>query len=519
MTLGGPVPPGRVWLNAEPDRESYLLNQRGELRVTVWSPAARDATVIARFDGEESRTVVHLAAAATTALTLPLRTQTPGERRVDLSLEGLPSGVAPPPCRVIYEVLPRRIKVLIVSGRPSWDTKFLAQALRLDERLEVVSVAALMPGRVETISTRSEVSTPPESPQDLAAFDVAIIGRNPERALPRAALASLVDFADGGGHLVLLDAPAFEDESLRAAWAAADPVVPGEAVVPDARLRASASSPLFKGIVADGEVEKNLSRLPGLAVEGVTALKPATRMLLETRMGEPAVVAMTFGRGRVVAVLARDLWRWRLLPPGSKGLAGIYDGFWSNLVRWLALGEGFAPGRVVSLELSARRIRPGEPVTIEAVARWLPTPWFQPRVSVVDERGGAAAVALAPADSDTRWRGSFVPQSEGTYRVILDPAPLTGGTVEKDFRAATEDVERWNTSADPATMRALAEQTGGIVLDASKPDDAPGLLAAARPRTASTTRIEPAWDRAWVLAVLAGLLGVEWLGRRWVGWS
>lgn len=511
MTLGDAAPADGVWLRAEIDRETFLLHQPAEARVRVWSAKQRGVTVVAESDGQTVRVPVHLIAGVAVPVTIPLRTDAPGERRVALSLEGLSAGLAPRPRHVFYGVLPKRIKVLILAGEPDWDTKFIAQALRLDERIELVSATALMTGRAEVISTRSEVNTVPTTPREIASYDVIVVGAKPERVLNESGIASIVDYVAAGGHAVLLDEPA-------ASWSSLDPVHRGDGVEDESAIRfARDAPPLLAGLPA-ASADAALSHMPVPAVRRATGLKPAARSILETTGGKPAVVAMDFGRGRAVAVLARDLWRWRMLPPDSGALSEVHDLLWSNLVRWLALGDGFEPGGAVKLELDARTLAPGRPLSVEVSARWRPSADFAPRMSVVNEQGDRVPVTMTRGESETRWNGTFTPRVEGEYRVVLDASPLRDAPIEKRFRAVAEDREEWNTSADPALMRDLSARTGGLVLDAAKIDEVPALLLDAQPRAGKTIRTEPAWDRWGVLALIAGLLGAEWLGRRWMGW-
>ena len=75
--------------------------------------------------------------------------------------------------------------------------------------------------------------------------------------------------------------------------------------------------------------------------------------------GPPAIVTMNLGRGTVAAILGEGLWQWSLLSKDKHDLAGFYDTFWSNLVRWLAMGGDFQPGQQVALNLSRTSARLG----------------------------------------------------------------------------------------------------------------------------------------------------------------
>ncbi len=512
MPLGGATLTDNVWLGAKIDRPTFLLNQPGQLQVSVWSARERDITVAAEADGQVDRVPIHLAAGVMVPVTVPLRTQTPGERRVKISLEGLPAEITPQPQHVFYEVLSKRIKVLILAGEPDWNTKFIAQALRRDERIELVSAAALTAGRVEVIATRSDVSAVPTTPQELALFDVIIVGGTPERIVNLSGLAAMVDYVAAGGHVVLLGA-------MPSAWSVLDPVIRSSNTSENTTIHLSRDAPaLFAGLLPRDAAEPALSRMPTLTIEKVKSLKPAAYSLMETRNGEPAMAVMNVGRGRSVASLTRDLWRWRMQAAPEANMDELYDVLWANLVRWLALGDGFEPGSAITLELESRTVTPGRPLAVEVSARWLPDAGFSPRVSVLNEQGDRVALTVSRGDSDTRWNSTFTPRVEGEYRIELDASPWHEAAIVRRFRAVDEDREKLNTSADSELLRQLAQRTGGLVLDASKIDEVPPQLIDAQPRVETTTQMEPAWNRWEALLLLSVMLGGEWLGRRWMGW-
>ena len=512
MPLGGTTLTGNVWFDAKIDRPIFLLNQHGQLQARVWSARERDVTVVAEVDGEVARVPIRLTAGVMVPVTIPLRTQTPGERRVTISLEGLPAEITPQPRHVFYEVLSKRIKVLILAGEPDWNTKFIAQALRRDERIELVSAAALTAGRVEVIATRSDVSAVPTTPQELALFDVIIVGSTPERIVTSSGLASMVDYVASGGHVVLLGA-------MPSAWSVLDPVIRSSNTSEETVIHLSRDAPaLFAGLLPREATEPTLSRMPTLATEKVKSLKPAAYSLMETRNGEPAMAVMNVGRGRSVASLTHDLWRWRMQAAPETNMDELYDVLWANLVRWLALGDGFEPGSAVKLELESRTVTPGRPLAVEVSSRWLPEADFSPRVSVWNEQGDHVALTMSRGGSDTQWNSTFTPRVEGEYRIELDASPWREAAIVRRFRAVDEDQEKLNTSADPELMRQLAQRTGGLVLDASKIDEVPAQLIDAQPRLETTTQMEPAWNRWEALLLLTALLGVEWMGRRWMGW-
>ena len=75
-------------------------------------------------------------------------------------------------------------------------------------------------------------------------------------------------------------------------------------------------------------------------------------------------------------------------------------------------------------------------------------------------------------------------------------------------------VEKRELSADPETMRQLAEISGGAVLTAKDVAQLPEIVRHRDAERELLHRRHPAWDRWWLLAGIFALLGAEWWLRR-----
>jgi hypothetical protein len=78
-------------------------------------------------------------------------------------------------------------------------------------------------------------------------------------------------------------------------------------------------------------------------------------------------------------------------------------------------------------------------------------------------------------------------------------------------------VENRELSADPDTMRLLAETSGGAVITLSDVPRMAGVVQRWQERRELSHREQPVWDRWWVLAGVVGLLSLEWWLRRQEG--
>ncbi|MEO0588910.1 MAG: hypothetical protein AAF078_14880, partial [Planctomycetota bacterium] len=160
----------------------------------------------------------------------------------------------------------------------------------------------------------------------------------------------------------------------------------------------------------------------------------------------PAVVSMPYDRGVVTAVLAEGLWRWDMLSGDRAAGLGAYERFWSNTVRWMALGGAFRPGQSAALRLSQRSVRTGESVEIEAIRRTI-EPGRALTVAVIGEDGAAEPVPLrAVGGGGLRLRGQWVASEAGVVRVVAtlgdEPAAEAMLSVYEADRERMETADR-----------------------------------------------------------------------------
>jgi hypothetical protein len=232
----------------------------------------------------------------------------------------------------------------------------------------------------------------------------------------------------------------------------------------------------------------------------------------------PAIVKMTSGRGDVVAILGEGTWKWSLLTPQLQDMRGFYDLFWSNLIRWLALGGDFPPGQQTSLQLSRSSVRLGDEMTADVVYRFAPDGVADPRVQVIDPNNKPVDVAVhrLPGPSP-RFRASWNPEVAGVHRVLAETPGMTPPQLDARFNVYDVNVERLHTSANPLALQMLADASGGALLKTDELDELPERLARHRSAMQAPPRLEYIWDKASVMLLLLGWLGAEWLLRRMAG--
>jgi len=444
------------------------------------------------------------------------------------------------------EVSAERIKVLLLEGEPYWDTKYLAQSLRKDASIELTHITQVSTTKQSKIITRGAAASAamlPTKPEDLAKYNVVILGRGIEHLLDLTVAKLLPAYVDQhGGHVIFARGQPYDPASaigkeIAREWSAMEPVVWGAApgargVMRDASLVLTPIGkvePCFAFDAIKVDADEALAALEAFNVLPIVESTKLSAHVLaravshgaagagDAESAPPALVRMQVGAGHVVAVLGEGLWQWSQLPPTLKKYDGLYDTFWSNLVRSLAMGSRFQPNQDVSLELSATNARLGDPLTVTLVTRTPPRDDWRPMLKVVDPAGTTHELSPRKLTGGTRQQATFKPETTGVYTVTLDAAPLIPARQEKKFSVFFEDVERLESSADPDALRALAEQSGGLFFTADQAGELPGQLTRLRAAQVTPDRLEYVWNTGFVLALLLIWTGMEWLARRGVG--
>ena len=441
---------------------------------------------------------------------------------------------------------PTRLRVLVLEGQPYWDTKFIAQALRTDAAVSVDQVTRVTADRWERITTGPPGPALPSGPVaeavqrlDFASFNVVMLGRNLGEVLDPAQWAALGRWVENGGHLVLTRG---RPEALSSPAAARlDPMGPGVAT------RTGPIAALVEGPAGSGGVLGSASAAavradpPGLRwLERGLPVKPATRVLLRaagTAEDAPALVAMSLGRGSVLAVLGEGLWRWALPSgngpsrPGAEETRARFDAFWAGITRGLLFGSADAGGGLATdplrLTLPAEVPAPGEAVRIGVRLR----EGIDPADAAVEVEAPSGRVvrlrpeAAVPAGGgdradDDELTVSFVPEEAGAHAVrgLVDPA--AGADAEPVVRLLVVrplGLERTLTSADAGAMREIAARTGGEVLSPTEPAKLTGYLRDVAVSRARPPRPEPVWNTNALLLTLLGAWSGLWVLRKAAG--
>lgn len=547
VSVGSTQPPPDLALIAIPQQPYLLPDETGSMLIQVHQSGFADAAAsiqIQTSDGQTIHKTIAFNNQPSASITLPVTHASPGRYAYQISAATLPgeTSTANNTHTAFVEVTQQPMRVLILEGEPYWDTKFLAQALRTDNRIQLDHIAQINPKKRQNIVTRSAGDqqtslSVPTSADDLNVYDAIILGRGIEHLLDITTLKKLEAYVSNtGGSLIFARGLAYDPNTAEGqiASVALEPLEPvhfGLGVMNHIQLNLTnpgLSNPAFAfqnlGDTSQGVVT-NLPPIDSLHV--VDSLKPATIVLAQaaTTNGQidnnpsstPAIVTMAYGRGRVFAILGEGLWRWSFLPPEKIKLRGAFQSFWSNTLRWMVMGGAFQPGQEVSLQLGRSSLRAGDTQSIDLTTKSPPA--APPTLSVTNPAGIEQQLQFRKIPGgQTSYRASFNPDQPGVWSVNVQTPGLEPSQLTQPFSVYDLDLERLNAAARPQTLKQLADQTGGLFFEASQPVNLAHQLQRLRASMLVPPKPVYMWDEAWILTCLLLWMGLEWLGRRKAGW-
>lgn len=439
----------------------------------------------------------------------------------------------------MVDVLDRKERILHYEGEPRFEMKFLRQAVREDDNLEVVTLQRT----AENKFMRVGVDDPehllggfPKSREELFAYRGLIISNVEASAFTGDQLRMIAEFVEKrGGGLLMLGGPRAFAEGGYAGTPVADalPVVLERAVRSSngdnlpSRLfvrptRAGENHGLTQIAATEAASAARWPELPQLtSVNPIRAIKPGATVLLtgsdDSRRDQVVVAAQRYGRGKAIAQTVQDSWLWQMhasMPLEDQ----THENYWRQMLRWLVSD---VPDSVEAHPVTDR-VEPGEPVSV--VADVVDASFLELNDAVVTAyiSGPNAELEEVPVqwsgERDGEYRAAFTPRSAGVYTARIE-ATRNGKTIGSStahIRAVPSDAEYFDATMQAARLERVAAETGGRFYT---PATLSGLADDVQYSGRGVTTIEERelWHMPIILMTLLALLGAEWALRRRVG--
>ena len=426
-----------------------------------------------------------------------------------------------------------KIRVLTLSGSPAWNYRFLRMAMKQDPLIELISFVFLRTPSDSVDVPESQLSLIPFPIDDifleeLKNFDVIVFDDFSHRAYFNPVYLERVrDFVrDGGGLAMFGGARAFDSGGY--GESALKDVLPVEL---DGKGTYKSSGALNAVLTATGKAhpvtrllpdpktnEEAWSKMPALT--GLNQVRSARGETLISTDGAPLLTIGRFGKGRTLALMSDDVWRWNFIAVGNKETPQNHLKLIRQAVRWLAQERSFEQVQLRPIPSA----QPGEKVAIKLKVLkddFTPTRQASVQLRVISAEGEPALVAASADSEEGEYTGEFIPTKEGTYQVEAE-ASLGGKVLGKDkssFSAAFAYGETDDGRPRPDLLKQIAATSKGEYISINDWNEKTVERIAAKLESVAPSQIVEQrqtrlWSTLWPFGIILLLLSVEWWMRR-----
>ena len=418
-------------------------------------------------------------------------------------------------------------KVLIVDGRPRWETRYVRNLFERDEQWEVNAVVAGASAGEPGLVRGTQREQFPATAAELMGYDLVVLGEVP-KGVWRDELEWIRDFVgERGGGLLLVDgARDWFREYGGTALSGLFPVEWGGVPVSGKGVRLE--------VVGGGAGRAALSLAPertqsaevwagleGPSWVAASAALPGSEVWLEAvSEGKrvPAVVYRPFGAGRVLYQGMDESWRWR------RDVADrFHTVYWRQVADYVAEKPFAVKDRFVSLDAGSMTYRPGESAEIRMRLRDGDGKSVkETKANAVLFRNGQrlATVPLKPSGvQGGLFLGKTAALEPGDYEISVEAAAIPEGEnrARTGFRVEPRSVGELSLlNLNEELLRSMALSTGGRYL---REEDAARLEADLAPLSEGRViELDTAlWESYYWLVPIVVLLGMEWVLRKRAG--
>ena len=459
----------------------------------------------------------------------------------------------------------KRVKILLVDGRPRYELGFIRRALQNDPNIQLTDrfLKSVSANGKSYGGTRADPSHDfgfyPDDRETLFDFDAIILGNVDASEFTPKQLENTVEFVRtrGGGLLMLGGSSSLGNHELSGSYINT-PIVqclpvelelgsPPALLAPRRRPRSAIGSRSVDKegyklqLTPEGKVE-NLMRLADIPTENLELWKimPALKGYSKVKRAKAGALILAehptdrnefgnriliathnYNAGRVMVFTPHSSWRWQLIPSHEEGnqrfwhQGDSHERFWRQAMRWLTT----APKEHLKLDIAKTTYALKEPVVIEVTAT---DPEFQLtnnakiRAIVVDEEGKRKELRLDQVlGKDGLYTARFIPNRYGEYTVIA-AGTLGGedlGEQQTLFEVKTSYAEFSDAELNVALLKTLAEGSGGKYYTMEEADQLVKQIPLVESATSKITDVD-IWDIPLIFGAVIALLGFEWFLRK-----
>ena len=421
--------------------------------------------------------------------------------------------------KIFYiNVLSNKIKVLLISGAPSPDLSFIKNTLSEDKNISVNSITQigsnnyLEKNNREALIDSSQIlfligfPTKETSNEFLNKIHDAIHNKSKPFFIT---LSGNIDFSKLNQFQSELP---FTADKSGAGFTEVQPnISPGEL-----------SSPLIQNN-APNPVDAWNNLPPVLQLNATYKSKPEDEIISTVKINNvpintPLIITRRLGSKRSIAVLAKDIWKWKLQTADEN--LNLFDNFILNSVKLLNTSE---KQKQVTIKTSKRNYSTGENIDFTGQVydeTFNPVSNAEINVKISGEKENYDLTLSAAGNG--LYEGSLQINKPGNYN-FSGTATREGNKLGVDsgkFNVGEVDIEMINPQMNYDFLSSLANETGGKFFNSSNYNQLFSLIKdlnkkASKEKT-NVSEIK-LWSNEWLMITAILLFALEWFFRKRAG--
>jgi hypothetical protein len=463
-----------------------------------------------------SQQTVTLSPAGIQNITFDYIPQSDGEKKLTIRLSAFDDEFTTANNKQVFylNVLSNKIRVLLLASSPNSDMTFIKNSLKRDENIQISSIVQISRDRfmenldyklVDSADVLFLVGFPSDAtPEDLSN---RVITKIRDRKTPffftlTAGISTnkLSRFSN--------DLPFTTAQNFNGTREVQPYIVPEQL-----------ANPIIQ------QIEKNLSENwnnlpPVFQPNAIFSPRIGSKTIALIKVNNnvtnsPLIIASNFSGRRSIAVLAKDIWKWKL-QVAPKGI-DLFDSFIVNSLRWLKAREDQKPVNVKTLKKSYSQ---GERIEFTGEV-------FDESLNPVSDAGIKIKISSEKNNYETDiqnvgpglYEGSMIINEPGDFNfsaeAIVDSKIL--GKDNGSFNVGEIDIEMVNPVMNYSLLNLLATETGG---DFFFPDNYSQLLSRLKKLKINSSNEKVVtsefalWSDTWMLMIAILLFSIEWFLRK-----
>ena len=463
-----------------------------------------------------SQQTVKLSPSGIQNITFDYSPQSSGEKKLSIQLSSLKGEFTTANNKQVFyvNVLSNKIKVLLLASSPNADITFIKNALKRDENIQVNSIVQISYNKFQNELNYNVIDS----------ADVLFLIGFPSDKTPQELLSRVITkIKDKETPFFFTLSSGISINKLQSFGNVLPfniiQMIGGSKEVQPYLLPEQAANPIFQQ--TDKNPLNDWNNLPPVSQpNAVFSPRVESKTLAQIKMNNnvvnsPLIISSSFSGRRSIAVLAKDIWKWKL-QIAPKGL-DLFDSFIVNSLRWLRTG---VDQKLVRVNTSKKNYSQGERVEFTAEV-------FDESLNPVSDAGIKIKITSQKNNYETDmqnigsglYEGSIIINETGDFKYSAE-AVVNNHLLGKDegsFNIGEIDIEMANPVMNYSLLNLMANESGGEFFFAN---DYSSLLNKLRELKINSSKEKivtseiALWSDTWLLIIAVLLFSFEWFLRK-----